>query len=222
MLTYLLKQSRIRFGGKKAQEVENRLQENAAILKDQRIEIEKQLLEVDKLNEELSIAVKDTQDISNELIYKLDHELSLAKRQLNSVSKSLSDGLIFLDHLGRILHFNAAAEKMLGINCDDVMGKNVISLFKPVNPAHEKSLPEAVIARCSRVIFSKIKAGESIEGESIANVAKIGRSSIIETWTPWGAYKFNMFLNVLEPNPNKASDVSYVCIFRPFGRRAID
>jgi len=215
VLTNLLKRSKFKFG-KNAKATEEKLVETAKNLLGQRDEIEKQLIEADKLNDELSCVVKETQDISNELIYKLDHELSLAKRQLDSVSKSLADGLIFLDHLGRILHFNQAAEAMLGVLAGDVLGENVINLFSPLNASLDnKTLPEAAIARCSRRIFSKLKAGESIDGENVGNVTRLGKSSIIETQTPNGPHKFNLTLNILEPNPRKSTDVSYVCIFKP-------
>jgi PAS domain S-box-containing protein len=222
VLTKLFSRSKFKFGSKsKAADTER--QATAENLQNQKDEIVKQLEAVDKLNEELSVAVKETQDISNELIVKLDQELGLAKRQLDSVSKSLSDGLIFLDHVGRILHFNKAAESMLGICSDDVIGKSVITVFKPMNSdlAYAVS-PEAVLGRCSRRIFQMLKDGQSIEGEGVANIAKLGKTSVIETWTTWGAYKFNLILNLLEPNPSKPSDVSYVCIFKPFGRRATD
>lgn len=222
MLTKLFSRSKFKFGGKmKPAEIER--QATAENLQNQKDEIMKQLEAVDKLNEELSVAVKETQDISNELIVKLDQELGLAQRQLDAVSKSLSDGLIFLDHLGRILHFNKAAETMLGMCSSDVMGKSVVTVFRPINTdiAHAVS-PEAVLGRCSRKIFNMIKDGQSVEGEGVANIAKIGKSSVIETWTTWGTYKFNLILNLLEPNPSKPSDVSYVCIFKPFGRRASD
>lgn len=221
MLTKLFSRSKFKFGAKKTAEIERQTQ--AENLQNQKDEIMKQLEAVDKLNDELSVAVKETQDISNELIVKLDQELGLAKRQLDSVSKSLSDGLIFLDHVGRILHFNKAAESMLGICSSEVIGKSVITVFKPINNdlAYAVS-PEAVLGRCSRKIYNMIKDGESVEGEGVANIAKLGKPSVIETGTTWGAYKFNLILNLLEPNPSKPSDVSYVCIFKPFGRRATD
>ena len=222
MLTKLFSRSKFHLGGKKANtaEAERKAAEN---LQNQKDEIVKQLETVDKLNEELSVAVKETQDISNELIIKLDQELGLAKRQLDSVSKSLSDGLIFLDHVGRILHFNKAAENMLGICSADVLGKSVITVFKPINSSIASSAaPEAILGRCSRKIYNMIADGESVEGEGVASIAKIGKPSVVETWTAWGAFKFNLILNLLEPNPSKPSDVSYVCIFKPFVRRASD
>lgn len=208
MLTHLLKRSfsKLPFRAKKSKITDQ--------LDPHRAEIDLQLEKASELVVELNDIVSETKAMSSELAYKLDNELMLAKRQLDSMSKTLSDGMIFLDHVGRVMHFNVAAESILGILAPDAIGKSIFSLLRP-RTSDGASLQDTAIARCSRRIFDKIRVGATIEGENIANVTCLGKCSIIDTDTPAGFKKLSLTLNVLEPNPKKSSDVSYVCVFRP-------
>ena len=54
--------------------------------------------------------------------------MSLSKEQCD-IFESISDGYISLDNAFLVLYFNKAAEKMLGRNREDVIGKNLFDAF---------------------------------------------------------------------------------------------
>jgi TyrR family helix-turn-helix protein/PAS domain S-box-containing protein len=56
---------------------------------------------------------------------------------LNGVMASISDGIIAVDHEGRVTHFNPAAEKIARISASEMIGELIVNIFPPDVPILE-------------------------------------------------------------------------------------
>lgn len=71
--------------------------------------------------------------------------MSLSKEQLIDILESISDGFISMDNQLVVIYFNNAAEKMLGRNREDVIGKNLFDAFPEAKGSlFEKKYSEAL------------------------------------------------------------------------------
>jgi transcriptional regulator of aroF, aroG, tyrA and aromatic amino acid transport len=54
--------------------------------------------------------------------------------QLKAVMASVGDGIIAVDHEGRVTHYNPAAEKIVRIPAHEVIGNLISNIFPPDIP----------------------------------------------------------------------------------------
>src|SRR5712691_9993062 len=82
-------------------------------------------------------------------LLRLERELEQAKEALRAsearqaaVLEASLDGVITIDHLGRIVEFNPAAERLFGHRHADVLGKDLAELIVPpaLREAHRRGL----------------------------------------------------------------------------------
>ena len=60
-----------------------------------------------------------------------DHKkLGVEKKQTESIVRSMADGLIVINQEGKVLLMNPAAEKLLGVNKEEKMGKSILTDFR--------------------------------------------------------------------------------------------
>ncbi len=71
--------------------------------------------------------------------------MPLSKKQYIDILESITDGFISMDNNFVVLYFNNAAEKMLGRNREDVIGKNIFDAFPEAKGSlFEKKYSEAL------------------------------------------------------------------------------
>jgi PAS domain S-box-containing protein len=63
--------------------------------------------------------------VENSLLYR---ELSLQKKYNENILKSIGSGVVAIDHLGKITTYNPAAERMLAVSREEILGKSVQKL----------------------------------------------------------------------------------------------
>ena len=84
----------------------------------------------DKMIREKDTALSTAETKINELSAEFK-KASRARRQTETVVKSLAEGRVIVDREGRALQVDAAAEKLLGRKKEDIIGKPVASLHSP-------------------------------------------------------------------------------------------
>ena len=84
-------------------------------------------------------------------------ELSNAQRQ--AILNSAIDGIITIDHLGRILEFNVAAEKTFGFPRSDVIGREMAALIIPerFRSAHRNGMANYLLTGEGPVLLHRIE-----------------------------------------------------------------
>lgn len=66
--------------------------------------------------------------------------LARAKLETDEILKHLHSGLITIDHFGRIVYFNQAAEKITGFKEHEIKGKNCLEVFSECMPSFSEKL----------------------------------------------------------------------------------
>lgn len=79
--------------------------------------------------------------------------LESSERRFRSLTQSTNDGIISIDRPGKVVYWNAAAEKMFGYSADEIMGKPLT----PVIPtrfceAHQEAMDRVVLTGQSSMI----------------------------------------------------------------------
>ncbi|MBF0239775.1 MAG: PAS domain S-box protein [SAR324 cluster bacterium] len=62
---------------------------------------------------------------------EIQKELAESEAKLRVITDSAKDGIVMLDHQGRITFWNPAASEIFGMSANDVLGKNFHSMFVP-------------------------------------------------------------------------------------------
>lgn len=77
----------------------------------------------------------------------------LAEKELRAVLDAAVDGVLIIDHLGRIEACNRAAEKMLGYAAHEVLGQNVSMMMpEPYRSEHDRYLAHHMATGETRII----------------------------------------------------------------------
>lgn len=63
--------------------------------------------------------------VENSLLYR---ELCLQKKYNENILKSISTGVVAIDHLAKVTTYNPAAERMLGVSREEILGRSVQKL----------------------------------------------------------------------------------------------
>ena len=101
---------------------------------------------------------------------RVDQALIESEGRKAAILKSALDCVITIDHDGKIIDFNPAAEKTFGYQGEDVVGKKMAELIIPphLRPQHEAGFARYVETGCSSILGKRIEvSGMRADGTEI-------------------------------------------------------
>jgi len=111
---------------------------------------------------------------------RADRAVRSGEARWQSIVESAVDGIITIDHRGRVDSFNPAAERLFGYRSDEVIGRNV-SMLMPVPYAaeHDHYIKRYIDTREARIIgIGREVTGRRKDGTTFPMHLSVGEASI--------------------------------------------
>jgi PAS domain S-box-containing protein len=105
-------------------------------------------------------------------------ELNLSYERMHAIFDTALDGVVTMDHKGRIVEFNPAAERIFGLSRDDVIGHSLAESIIPptLRDAHANGLARYVATGQGAVLGKRIElSGQRADGASVPIELSINR-----------------------------------------------
>lgn len=199
-------------------------------LQARRAEIKDKMADAEAISIKLGEAVRKTQEMTSELADKVNRETKIAKKSLTSISAKLKEGLIMLDHLGKIIHLNKTGSKIFGVAESEVLGKTLSDLVECGNNLHDRNgniIPKPILKddffiNLSTVIFNKIMNSSEkylVCNECLKNALPfcfeggIDKSMAVDVIYKGKEISLKISLSVLDNDPESLQDVNYIFLF---------
>ena len=201
----------------------------AALSLNRKAEIKEKLEVVSKINEQLMVAVRETQATSVELIKKLKSELKVAKKSLTSVCEKLKDGVLLADHTGAVIQANKAVETMIGAK---VIGRKLDELVESIATLDGKKLdgikfqftPE-FFGDLSDKLLARIEAGctvstkhnicnRCLSEQLLSHFNLTGDVTLTACLNCPGRPEVSFSFSILDNDPESLADLIYIIVIR--------
>jgi len=93
-----------------------------------RIEIEKKLKDTKIVDQQLVQVISDTRQLTTVINQKLNTRLKITNKTLKSICHNLKDGVIIVNHTGKVVEVNLAFETIFTVPKSEVIGANIREL----------------------------------------------------------------------------------------------
>src|SRR5207245_2054122 len=90
---------------------------------------------------------------------RAEESLRESEARKSAILEAALDAVISMDHEGRVVEFNSAAERMFGYGGEDVLGKRMVELFVPpqLRGRHREGLARYLATEEGRILGRRIE-----------------------------------------------------------------
>ena len=182
--------------------------------------IRTKLNEMEKVDEQLKKVVSETRELTSSIREKLATQLKITRKTLKSVCYNLHDGVIIVNHVGKIIDMNPASERIIGYSQDDILGHDFNFLTRMVNAKKESGgdfeLGDRFFDDLSHTIFYHLSCIEDDSPKKTLETYKIEESqSEVKIKVADTERKVSLSVFALDNDPTKLDEITYLVFLRP-------
>lgn len=182
------------------------MQDSALLIRN---DIDKKFKDTKIVEQQLADVIEETKKLTTSIQNKLSSRLKITRSTLNSVCKNLKDGVVIVDHLGKVLETNLSFEKSFLMKKDDVIGSDFKVMCKKLHAVKkdgEHFEIKQTFEEMSKLVIDRIKDGS---GSMIMQPETALEVHLSDD----EAFKCTMTITTLDNDPVCIEDVSFILFF---------